>query len=306
MHNVRRVQRTAEQLEARRQREAGDVARFKQLDAAVLSRKNDVPTVLRLTSQILKLAPEHYTAWNIRREAIEKLRTAKEYDDDPTIYRDQLLHELKFTQALLIQHPKNSWTWTHRRWALSGVEGAVDQEILLVDKLLTRDPRNFHGWTYRRWVLKNQGIANDEKTIRSELEFTMHKINQNFSNFSAWHHRVQQLKALAAGRPPLSSELEYVRTAIFMDPQDESAWRYYLWLLEGEDYSAEVGPDLLKNEREEIQELYDEEKCKFAARVLISLDKALNQPVNQALLDDLIEIDPMRAQMYRSLAHACT
>lgn len=300
MHNVRRVKHTAEQQAARRSREKGEIARFQQLNAAVLARPSDVAAALRLTGQLLKLAPEHYTAWNVRREAIEQLASGELRRRDPDIYGDQLQHELEFTAALLPAHPKNSWIWTHRRWALVRVHGASDNELVLVDKLLARDPRNFHGWTYRRWVLLQQGELS-ESVLRRELDFTRQKINQNFSNFSAWHHRVQQLRALGAQRPPLQAELAYVREAILMDPQDQSAWLYYSWLLEGADYASEACEELLRAERAAVVELYAEERSAYGARVLLDLDARLGFPVNGKLIDDLLEMDPMRAQRYKSL-----
>ena len=41
-----------------------------------------------------------------------------------------------------------------------------------------------HCWNYRRYVAKNIHLS-----IEKEFDFTTQKINDNFSNYSAWHQR---------------------------------------------------------------------------------------------------------------------
>ena len=134
--------------------------------------------------------------------------------------------------------------------------------------------------------------------VEKELKFTTEKINQNFSNYSAWHHRVQQLKQLPLElRPQLSAELEYVLQAVFMDPNDQSAWLYYTWLLEGDLYT--VSTEVLKEQLDMIEELYSEDRTAYAARALLQLKSLLNMERDQKLVDDLIEMDPMHKNRYR-------
>ncbi|KAK8951662.1 hypothetical protein KSP39_PZI003237 [Platanthera zijinensis] len=86
----------------------------------------------------------------------------------------------------LRQNPKSYGAWYHRKWILSQglVDVDFDWEFRLLDQLLKADSRNFHGWNYRRFVAKLKDVPEVE-----ELEFTMHMINTNFSNYSAWHNR---------------------------------------------------------------------------------------------------------------------
>nr|XP_024390415.1 geranylgeranyl transferase type-2 subunit alpha 1-like isoform X2 [Physcomitrium patens] len=110
----------------------------------------------------------------------------------------------------------------------------MDAEFLLLKKLLKLDARNFHGWDYRRFVAKTKGVA-----VEDELLFTTDKINENFSNYSAWHNRsallseISKNEAAENGRVQerLQEEYELVKNSFYTDPDDQSGWFYYSWLL---------------------------------------------------------------------------
>lgn len=61
------------------------------------------------------------------------------------------------------------------------------------------DSRNFHGWAYWRFLVDFMGLsAEDQET------YVLSKIEENFSNYSAWHARTSVLQHLNAERPTLS------------------------------------------------------------------------------------------------------
>ena len=65
------------------------------------------------------------------------------------------------------------------------------------------DERNFHCWDYRCGVkieiriksvnkfglFRQIAAKKAERRPEAELDFTMDRINNNFSNYSAWHYR---------------------------------------------------------------------------------------------------------------------
>lgn len=69
-----------------------------------------------------------------------------------------------------------------------------------------------HAWDYRRHVLAALLALSDEspegaraKERRQELAFTRKKIESNFSNFSAWHHR---MRVMGQGAFTTTEEME--------------------------------------------------------------------------------------------------
>lgn len=115
-----------------------------------------------------------------------------------------------------------------------------------------------HGWDYRRYVVeKLRQEAKDEEQVakltQGEFDFTTRKIKQSFSNYSAWHQRTRLLPETVASMSPEEKnqvakhgmimihgyykdscstiELELIEAAIYTDPDDQSAWLYYRWVV---------------------------------------------------------------------------
>ncbi|CAO3597828.1 unnamed protein product [Absidia cylindrospora] len=153
------------------------------------------------------------------------------------------LQELDLFMQLIRMNPKSYWLWNHRRWCLESMpQPSWKGELKLVDKMLTMDARNFHGWTYRRYVVAQlrkleTTKAGDYQWVQQEYDFTTQKITQSFSNYSAWHQRSKLLPEIVADMTEdeknevARNELTMVSDAIFTDPDDQSAWLYYWWLM---------------------------------------------------------------------------
>ncbi|AQK66083.1 Rab geranylgeranyl transferase like protein [Zea mays] len=186
-----------------------------------------------LSFKLLEINPEAYTAWNYRKLAFQ--HNVKELSD-PEAIKSAVDDELRVVEVALRQNPKSYGAWYHRKWLLCQKLAPVDfkREFGLLDKLLKVDARNFHGWNYRRFLARFMGVSDEE-----ELKYTMDKISDNFSNYSAWHNRsillsnllIQQSKGFESKQKIFSEEFELVTQALFTDPSDQSGWFYHLWLL---------------------------------------------------------------------------
>lgn len=61
------------------------------------------------------------------------------------------------------------------------------------------DSRNFHGWAYWRFLCNFMGLSAEDQEA-----YVLNKIEENFSNYSAWHARTSVLQHLNTERPTLS------------------------------------------------------------------------------------------------------
>ncbi|KAL3944135.1 MAG: hypothetical protein SGBAC_001782 [Bacillariaceae sp.] len=276
-----------------------------------------------LIEKALLVNPDPLNLWNHRRELLV-IEKEEMVNTDP-----MLKNELELTQAALQRNPKSYGAWFHRKWILALLQPAtpvLQSELNLTAQFLTLDERNFHCWNYRRfvvstlascwnggWELPSMGpqigaSANSttnipEDVLQAEWDFTEKKIQQNFSNFSAFHYRSQLLPRMIAQKGDeaaiLEEELQVVENAIFTEPDDQTAWWYHkLLLLE---YTFE--PSRLEDQAEMLRELIEDSPGKW---VLVGLFEILSvlgtcKEERGELLKRLIELDQDRSIRYREL-----
>uniref|UniRef100_M4C4N4 Geranylgeranyl transferase type-2 subunit alpha n=1 Tax=Hyaloperonospora arabidopsidis (strain Emoy2) TaxID=559515 RepID=M4C4N4_HYAAE len=233
-------QKTIEQ----RQEEVSKVRMYHEVASKVLEMKRQQlyePSVLPLTSHLLLLNPEFHMLWSYRRQVITAL--AKKANNFASKMQELAKIELEMTL---------------RKWIIDQGLGDLKKEIGLCDKLLDLDERNFHCWNYRRHVCEMAGVSKTD-----QLAFTTKKIEQNFSNYSALHHRSTVLPEPITV-DVLSSEIELVQQAVFTEPDDQSAWFYYRWLLTSMldlmESSPEDAAGFLKTQVQWLEQLLEMEK----------------------------------------------
>ncbi|CDP11513.1 unnamed protein product [Coffea canephora] len=188
---------------------------------------------LEVNAKLLEMNPEFITGWNYRKLAVQYHLEAAQSDEDSI--KSILDEELKVVESALMTNFKSYGAWHHRKWVLNMGHSSTDRELFLLKKFQKLDARNFHAWNYRRFVTALKNIPDEE-----ELQYTTDMIYENFSNYSAWHNRSvllsRLLKEEVEGYYPkekvLTEELEFVRNALFTDPDDQSGWFYHLWLLD--------------------------------------------------------------------------
>lgn len=198
---------------------------------------------LSLSARLLELNPDFYTLFNWRKLMIDHQIAAS-----PDRLAEISENELKLMELSLMKNPKSYYAWSHREWILKKGATNIQREMALVSKFLSMDSRNFHGWDYRR-VVASYAINAGLITHVDEFLYTTNQINQNFSNYSAWHYRtvlIPRLLDMAHHHPNsvkvpdydfknprqvLDKEFELVKNAFWTLPQDQSGWLYHRWLL---------------------------------------------------------------------------
>lgn len=292
---------SAEAATAIERRDAAKIAQYRSLTRRLFEIRDGIPTspyspaLLDEVTCLLTVNPEFYTAWNVRRSLLTQLS-----DSDASQYASLLHADLGFLLGLLRRFPKCYWIWLHRKWCLLQLVklNQVDwqYEFDTIQKLLQLDSRNFHGWEYRRFVVGNIDGINAPASQRigrciSEIEYTTSKINNNISNFSAWHNRsnlITQLNLLVRLSSAMNSdstsdhdlqpsipiqfsspyqtlihELELTKTGMYMDADDSLVWLYLQWLLTNKDFveslrsgqSPQSYHSVLRQQLQDVEEL---------------------------------------------------
>ncbi|CAB4392630.1 unnamed protein product [Rhizophagus irregularis] len=240
MHGRKRVKPSAEVEKLRKEKEVTKIKEYRNLVESYFQKKDKKEfdnDALALTTKILSQNPDFYSIWNFRRLILLNglLKECSEEDKQQT-----LSTELVFLQELFQLNPKSYWIFNHRRWCLETMQNPDwDKELQLVGKFLELDARNFHAWDYRRYVTSKLSCTTETSLTQIEFDFTTTKINQNFSNYSAWHQRSKLLPLLIKEKnldeqekkKLIDKEFELVKAAFYTDPDDQSAWLYHWWLV---------------------------------------------------------------------------
>ncbi|KAF4518171.1 hypothetical protein B566_EDAN007862 [Ephemera danica] len=225
-HGRVKVRTTEQEQEAKRKEREQKLKAYKAGIESVFRKRQDGEfddELLSLTAQLLVGNPDIYTLWNIRREVLLLYKT-KIAEEELGV---KLEKEVSLTEQCLRSNPKSYGAWFHRGWALDQ-HHAPDWHGELV---------LFHCWDYRRLV-----VSRSNASPQDEFLFSTVKIEDNFSNYSAWHYRSKLLPIIhpdSQGLCPI--KLAMVQSAAFTDPNDTSAWFYQRWLL-GRDCSLQQRP----------------------------------------------------------------
>ncbi|MCI4387777.1 hypothetical protein PGIGA_G00078090 [Pangasianodon gigas] len=303
MHGRVKVKSTAQQEEEKRKEREKKLKVYLTVRDAIFKKRSNSELdeeALQLTQQLLASNPDFATLWNYRREILLQLETVKEEEEMQKLYETELL----FIESCLKVNPKSYGSWYHRGWVASRLlRPDWQRELGLCDRCLSLDDRNFHCWDYRRLVVKVSGVS-----VEQELQFTDRLIGSNFSNYSSWHYRSTLLPLLHpqpasdpasacqkhthTHTPPtvspqmhghrvceeqLLKEYELVQNAVFTDPNDQSAWFYYRWLLG-------------RAEREELI------SCVYVSREGERVAVAFSKPVNVVSLMLVLDGQPQQVE----------
>lgn len=352
-HGVSRTTRI--RTEEQRLRDIEKIKEYRHLENQIFTQAASGeydPALFQLTTTLLRSNPEHYTTWNIRRRCLisslltqrsnarDKLLDNEAHESDVAVLKS----ELSFTIPLLMSLPKCYWIWNFRQWILSqatfrlGVAVAREiwqTELGLTSLMLERDQRNFHAWGYRRILVDKleSPELRGKSMVEDEFAYTTKIIHCNLSNFSAWYHRSRVISRLlqerAAGHQEravfLDQELDLVRRALDVGPEDQSLWYYHQFLMsqiinDGSGQASAWAMDVrektayVRHEIDNIKDLLEDYvDVKWIYQALLEYTLALERldqrardegglgGLKQAWLTKLRTLDPMRAGRWNDL-----
>ena len=314
---------------------------------------------LALTERCLRKHPKSYPAWHHRKWCVARrvygLKTETDAETEShlhaTGFADErgfpvaslLATELAMAQTLLDLDDRNFHGWGYRRFVTSlaikkneraletrSARRATERET--PERTLKKPEVSSNVFDHDR---DRRATVSDELSVvsaRAELRFSEAKIERNFSNYSAWHHRAANLPRAYAGptnglgasrdggvpADVLANEYAFVRQAFFTEPEDQAGWMYHRWLTAqrknanepfaapGEAAAAAAAAakrDVFAGEADALRELCAlEPDCKWPALTLARLcdlqDTEAGAAESAARFAELARLDPARRGFY--------
>eukprot|EP00756_Hemistasia_phaeocysticola_P004771 Hpha_TRINITY_DN12998_c0_g2::TRINITY_DN12998_c0_g2_i1::g.164342::m.164342/K14050/RABGGTA; geranylgeranyl transferase type-2 subunit alpha len=285
----------------------------------------------KLMDKLLEINPEYYSMWHLKKSALlqtfSQLEAAKTFTHAGCLPGGGWINEgfamppgealalekareidraLLFSRRVIEGRDQKSYcTWEHRRFLIELLpecqrEPRLRKEKTLCETLLSvpGQDRNFHCWDHRRWLCKKLDIPTTE-----EWAFARARVDKNFSNYSAWHHRSLLLQKMPEGEEKekaYTEELELLQNAFYTEPQDQSAWIYALWLV-GATSKGKPRPELQDTLRAACDELLqDDASLKWPRLCIARMDRAAARDQ----CSELTRVDPLRSGYYRHLSGA--
>jgi geranylgeranyl transferase type-2 subunit alpha len=225
-------------------------------------------TELKLTAVALEKNPKAYGAWFHRKWVLQQqLQKQHDSQDDSRLL---LPNELLLTEQFLIRDERNFHCWNYRRFLvgleLCGGEGTMDGSWdvessggavastppgpVVIGPQIVQHPTKQKCSNNS----SNNKKANTNSILQREWDFTQTKIVQNFSNFSAFHHRSKLLLLVSTctttngdSWSPVpssnsssnsiveaiaSNEWSLMENIMFTEPDDQTIWWYHRFVLD--------------------------------------------------------------------------
>ncbi|KAK4455082.1 hypothetical protein QBC34DRAFT_391519 [Podospora aff. communis PSN243] len=261
-HGVARTsrERTAEQKAA----EAEKITKYRELEdevRAAVARKEYTPELFQLTSKLLRINPEYYTIWNVRRRSLISGLLSKRSagsspskelpNSSPTATTTTPSAALSSSSSTATPPAPESATVGRTSSEADTSVGQIptddraetaaaeqkDLELLRSElgftiPLLMKSPKCYWIWNYRLWILQQAierlQISVSRRIWEEELGLVEKMLNKDKRNFHAWGYRrhvVMQLESHSlGGKSMVESEFEYTTKMIRQDLSNFSAW----------------------------------------------------------------------------------
>ncbi|TGJ79846.1 hypothetical protein E0Z10_g8903 [Xylaria hypoxylon] len=251
-HGIARVARTA-RTEEQQQQDLEKIRKYRQLDDAIREKTcrdaYDDPALFPLTSKLLRLNPEYYTIWNVRRRCLTSgllsrpLAGSSPSRASPSTSPSTSTNpssDASSSSSSAVIPPNPASPTTGRSGTTADAESAsadadadvLRSELTFTVPLLLEFPKCYWIWKYRKWILE-QAILRLPRPVASnvweaELALASKMLVKDRRNFHAWGYRRYLVARLESadllGRSLVEHEFAYTTKMIKGDLSNFSAW----------------------------------------------------------------------------------
>ncbi|CAI6097154.1 unnamed protein product [Clonostachys chloroleuca] len=199
----------------------------------------------QLTSKLLRINPEYYTVWNVRRRCLisgllsgplpgsspSKVLPSSSATDTPTTSSDaSLASSSTKTQQLPDSQTTGNNGTTPESWA--GDLDTIKSELAFTIPLLMEFPKCYWIWQYRLWILdqavERLPVSASRRIWEEELGLVSKMLHRDTRNFHAWGYRRHVVTKLESstlnGSSMTEVEFAYTTSKINADLSNFSAW----------------------------------------------------------------------------------
>ncbi|KAF7457043.1 protein farnesyltransferase/geranylgeranyltransferase type-1 subunit alpha-like [Cryptosporidium felis] len=193
----------------------------------LLDEKDFSIDALEISTKVIDLNPQHYTAWYFRRRIIKEcVINVLEYENKFEFLRE----ELSFLRVLSERAPKCYQIWWHMRIVREWI-GFEVEELEFLNERIKNDSKNMYMWNHRTWFINNYLVFDDQILIK-ELDYISSVIFEDCRNNSAWCYRhfiFKNLKKLGKLKQvDFIEETEYIVNWLLFAPHNDSIWNYII------------------------------------------------------------------------------
>lgn len=218
---------------------------------SLASHASYTPELFHLTSQLLRLNPEYYTTWNVRRRCLtssllskpsggsSRSRASPSSSPAGTRTRPSASSSSSSSTAIppSLGSPTAGTSGTTAEGDAIAARQTKDAEILKAElkftiPLLLESPKCYWIWNYRLWILQQiierLPVAAARRVWEDELGLASKMLTKDRRNFHAWGYRRQVVEQLESpvleGQSMVEPEFAYTDKMIRADLSNFSAW----------------------------------------------------------------------------------
>ncbi|KAI2625388.1 protein prenylyltransferase [Hypomontagnella submonticulosa] len=251
-HGAARTSRTARTEEQYKQ-DLDKIAKYRELEDSIRAQaqaNNYDSALFNLTSKLLRLNPEYYTIWNIRRRClISGLLSGPSDGSSPSKASQNTSPNGTTNQSSdSSSHLSSDPTPPDRDSPTAGKSGTIADskaehdedgdanvlrsELAFIIPLLLQFPKCYWIWKYRRWLLEEATTRLSATAARgiweAELALASKMLTKDRRNFHAWGYRRYVVTALESpslnGKSMVEDEFAYTTEKVHGDLSNFSAW----------------------------------------------------------------------------------